>query len=83
MNYTGIDLHKKTSYITTVDEKGRIVARGNFYNIEREILDHFVSLGTEGQIVIESMCSWYWLYDLLTGNGFQVVVSNPQHQTDH
>ena len=77
MYYTGIDLHKKTSYITTVDEKGRIVARGNFGNIETEILDHFVSLGTDGQIVIESMSSWFWLYDLLTGNGFEVVVSNP------
>lgn len=77
MYYTGIDLHKKSSYITTIDEKGQIVTRGNFYNIETEILDHFVNLGTGGQIVIESMCSWYWLYDLLTGNGFQVVISNP------
>ena len=77
MYYTGIDLHKKTSYITTVDEKGRIVARGNFGNIETVILEHFMSLGTQGQIVIESMSSWYWLYDLLTGSGFKVVVSNP------
>jgi transposase len=77
MYYTGIDLHKRTSYITPVDEKGQIVARGNFRNIETDILDHFVSLGKENQIVIESMCSWYWLYDLLTDNGFQVVVSNP------
>jgi transposase len=23
------------------------------------------------------MGSWYWLYDLLTGNGFDVVISNP------
>jgi transposase len=77
MYFTGIDLHKKTSYITTVDEKGQIVARGNFNNIETEILDYFVNLGTEGQIVIESMSSWYWLYDLLTGNGFEVLISNP------
>ena len=77
MYYTGIDLHKKTSFITTVDEEGQIVSRGKFDNIETEILDYFVSLGTEGQIVIESMCSWYWLYDLLMGNGFEVMLSNP------
>lgn len=29
------------------------------------------------KIVIESMRSCYWLYDLLTGNGFDVVISNP------
>jgi len=28
------------------------------------------------------MCSWYWLYDLLTGNGFEVVVSNPLKTKD-
>ena len=77
MYYTGIDLHKKTSFITTVDERGEIVARGNFNNNETEILDYFEKLGIEGQIVIESMCSWYWLYDLLMGNGFEVLLSNP------
>ncbi len=40
-------------------------------------MDHFENLGPEDQIVIESTSSWYWLYDLLTGNGLNVVVSNP------
>lgn len=77
MYYTGIDLHKKTSFITTIDEKGRIVAKGNFQNVEGAILKYFVDLAEETKIVIESMASWYWLYDLLTGNGFSVVISNP------
>jgi transposase len=77
MYYTGIDLHKKTSYITTVDEKGNIVNKANLHNIEERILDYFINLKTETKIVIESMGSWYWLYDLLTGNGFDVVISNP------
>jgi hypothetical protein len=34
MYYTGIDLHKKTSFITTVDEKGKVVFKRNFANIE-------------------------------------------------
>ncbi len=29
MYYTGIDLHKKTSFITTVDQEGKVVIRGN------------------------------------------------------
>jgi transposase len=77
MYYTGIDLHKKTSYITTVDEKGCIVNKANLLNVEELILDYFFTLKTETRIVIESMGSWYWLYDLLTGNGFDVVISNP------
>jgi transposase len=41
-------------------------------------LDYFVSLAEDTEIVIESMASWYWLYDLLTAHGFGVVISNPK-----
>jgi transposase len=78
MYYTGIDLHKKTSYITTIDENGKIVSKGNFKNIESDILDYFTSLTEETRIVVESMASWYWLYDLLTNHGMRVVISNPK-----
>jgi len=77
MYYTGIDLHKKTSFITTIDARGKIVARANLQNVEEDILAHFAALDKETKIVIESMSSWYWLYDLLTGEGFEVVISNP------
>ena len=77
MYYTGIDLHKKTSFITTIDEGGKIVTRANLQNVEEDILAYFADLGDKTKIVIESMSSWYWLYDLLTGEGFTVVISNP------
>jgi transposase len=77
MYYTGIDLHKKTSFLTTIDEDGIIIYRANLKNIEELILDYFTKLEDKTKIVIESTASWYWLYDLLTGNGFDVVISNP------
>jgi hypothetical protein len=63
MYYTGIDLHKKTSFITTINNTGKIVSKGNFKNTESDILDYFTSLQRDTRIVIESMASWYWLYD--------------------
>jgi hypothetical protein len=77
MYYTGIDLHKKTSFLTTVDQKGKVVARANLTNGEADILDYFAALEEETTIVIESMASWYWLYDLLSAHTFKVVISNP------
>jgi len=77
MYYTGIDLHKKTSFITTIDESGKIVSRRNFANREQDIIDYFVSLDGPTEIVIESTCSWYWLHDLLKAHNFNVVISNP------
>jgi len=77
MYYTGIDLHKKTSFITTIDKSGKVVFRRNFANKEDQILDYFVNLDGPTKIVIESMCSWYWLHDLLKAHNFDVVISNP------
>jgi transposase len=77
MYYTGIDLHKKTSFITTIDDSGKVVFRRNFTNKEEQILDYFVNLDGPTKIVIESMCSWYWLHDLLRAHNFKVVISNP------
>jgi len=77
MYYTGVDLHKKTSFITTIDADGKIVTRANLQNVEGDILAYFANLADKTKIVIESMASWYWLYDLLAGEGFEVVISNP------
>jgi len=77
MYYTGIDLHKKTSFFTTVDENGKMVSKKNIVNDEKAILEYLEALDEQSQIVIESTASWYWLYDLLTANGFEVVISNP------
>jgi hypothetical protein len=44
MYYTGIDLHKKTSFLTTIDKDGKIVFRANLGNKEELILDYFTKL---------------------------------------
>ena len=77
MYYTGIDLHKKTSFITTIDEGGKVITKQNLPNNQEDILDYFVALGQRTRVVIESTASWYWLYDLLSAHGFDVVISNP------
>ena len=77
MYYTGIDLHKKTSFITTIDESGKVVFRRNLANQQEHILEYFVNMDGRTKIVIESTCSWYWLHDLLKAHNFNVVISNP------
>ena len=77
MYYTGIDLHRKTSFLTTVDSRGQIVKKANLANNEPTILEYFLTLNDDSQVVIESTASWYWLYDLLTEHGIPAVISNP------
>jgi transposase len=45
--------------------------------VEEDILTYFVPRDQDTQIVMESMCSWYWPYDLLSAHNFKVVISNP------
>ncbi len=77
MYYTRIDLHRKPSFMTTIDSSGQIVKRANLSNDESKIFEYFFSLDQDTQVVIESSASWYWLYDLLTLHAIPVVVSNP------
>ena len=77
MYYTGIDLHRKTSFVTTINEHGQIVRKGNIINNESDILDYFLNLDADTKVVIESTSSWYWLYDLLVEHGLPVMISNP------
>lgn len=77
MYYTGIDLHRKTSFVTTVDAGGKIVKKVNLRNDEVLILDYFLNLDDDTRVVIESTANWHWLYDLLSEHSIPVVVSNP------
>lgn len=77
MYYTGIDLHRKTSFFTTIDQGGQIIRKSNLANEESRILSYLKALAEPTRIVIESTANWYWLYDLLIDNGFDVIMSNP------
>jgi hypothetical protein len=85
MYYTGVDLHKKTSFITSIDPTGKTVKKANIHNAEEAILDYFLSIEEETKIVVESMASWYWLHDLLSERDFDIVICNPinDHEGNH
>lgn len=77
MYYTGIDLHRKTSFLTTIDSDGRIVKKSNLRNDESKLLTYFNELDQDTKVAIESTANWYWLYDMLTEHQIPVVISNP------
>ena len=77
MYYTGIDLHRKTSFLTTIDPDGRMVKKANLRNDESGLLKYFSELDQDTKVAIESTANWYWLYDMLTEHQIPVVISNP------
>jgi transposase len=76
MYYTGIDQHKKTSYFTTVDEKGIILKQANVKNNNHDILNYFNGIKGEHSATVETTGGWYWLNDLLESNNISLSLAH-------
>lgn len=72
MLHSGIDLHKRTMVIATVDEEGRAVADAELPTSRQAVAAYFARLGGPHRAVVESTATWYWLRDLLVGEGIDV-----------
>src|SRR3989337_1284171 len=79
MYYTGIDLHKFTSYLTTVDSSGIIVKQENLKNVAYNFIQYFNSIPGEHQATVESTMTWYWLNDLLTSINIPLVLAHAKY----
>ena len=76
MLYTGLDFHRSFTYATTMDEKGVILAQKKLPS-NGEIVDFLKGFEDSMEVAIESTPSWYWLYDSLEYEGFDVKLSHP------
>jgi hypothetical protein len=59
MYYTGIDLHKFTSFLTTVDDSGWIIKQSNIKNLPHNFIQYFSDMGSENITTVESTMTWY------------------------
>jgi len=79
MYYTGIDLHKFTSYLTTVDSSGNIVKQQNIKNVDHNFVQYFGSLPGKHQSTVESTMTWYWLNDLLSSIEIPLTLAHAKY----
>jgi len=79
MYYTGIDLHKFTSYLTTVDSSGKLVKQADIKNVNHNFIQYFSDLGDENITTVESTMTWYWLNDLLTSINIPMVLAHAKY----
>jgi len=79
MYYTGIDLHKFTSYLITVDSSGKIVKQQNIKNVDYNFVQYFDSIPGQHQTTVESTMTWYWLHDLLSTLNIPMVLAHAKY----
>ena len=77
MLHSGIDKHKANCLITTVNDCGDVVKEAGVRNPVDAVSAYFRFFGTEPhRAVVESTTGWYWLDDLLTSLGIELILAH-------
>lgn len=76
--YCGFDLHASNSYLGIIDEEGRRIYQRKLPNDPKEILGALKTYQEKvDAVAVESTYNWYWLVDLLMGEGYSMHLANP------
>jgi transposase len=76
MFYSGIDQHKRDSFITTYGPDGEVVKQKRVANSTVLIQHYFSQLPGPHKAAVESTGSWYWLADLLENLGVDLSLAH-------
>lgn len=79
MLYSGLDLHKKSCVITTLDTEGRTVQRGKLACDPSALRSYFTRLSGPHTAAVEATGSWYWLADLLGCEGIDLRLAHAKY----
>jgi transposase len=75
--YIGVDLHKKTCYMTVMDKAGIVSKQTEIKNDREEIAKFFALYPKASKVAVESTMNWIPFYEQVEALGFKVVLSNP------
>jgi transposase len=77
--YSGIDLHKRTAVIHTIDAEGCLVKQATLKTYPAALATYFAAPARSPQAVVESTIGWYWPSELLGARGVKLKLA---HATD-
>ena len=75
--YVGIDLHRRRSVIVTMDEAGEVLSSVRIPNDPIAMSLAVAEAGEGAEVAFEATYGWYWLADLLQGDGHHLHLAHP------
>jgi len=75
--YIGIDLHKATSFITRMDQRGRILEQLQLRNDAPTLQGYLTRLRPDTRIAVEATGNWTYLYELIEDRHPDLVLAHP------
>jgi transposase len=79
MLFSGIDLHKRTIAIQTLDAGGEIVRESRLPARREALSAYFATLTGPHQAVVECIGMWYWVRDLLVPQGIDLKLGHAKY----
>jgi transposase len=79
MLFSGIDLHKRSLAIHTLDAAGTVVRRANLPAQRRSLTAYFDALPGPHRAVVECTGMWYWVRDLLVPQGIDLRLGHAKY----
>lgn len=77
MKYIGLDVSKKFSYVTVMDEKGAVEMQGKVGNRQEELAACFGEIGSDCALAMEATRNWYYLYESLEARVKEIHLAHP------
>lgn len=74
--YIGVDLHKKTCYITVMDKEGELQKQTEI-STDTDKVSKFFRNYQKAEVAVESTLNWIPFYENLESLGLKVKLSNP------
>ncbi|MGH7712676.1 MAG: IS110 family transposase, partial [Gemmatimonadaceae bacterium] len=81
MLFSGIDLHKRSIAIQTVDADGAVVREAQFAARHDALRSYFATLPGPHRAVVECTGMWYWVRDLLAQQGIDLRLGHAKYLT--
>jgi len=79
MLYSGIDLHKRSLVIHTLDADRTTSREAQLKSDRAAVLAYFGTLASPNRAVVECVQSWYWLRDLLGPTGVDLRLAHAKY----
>lgn len=77
--YSGIDLHKRSCVVTTIDDSGDTVKQQTLPCDPDRIRRYFARLPGTHRATVEATSSWYWISDLLRDEKIEVTLAHAKY----
>lgn len=77
MNYIGIDLHKRYTYLTMINNNGVCLSKERIPTVKEDIVKYFQSIQEPVKAALEATRNWYWVFDTIEPMVKELKLASP------